>query len=151
MGLITRPLISRTEYEFSPYTDTPLVSDDIQQALSRLVAWDSAAELFRFVRVSANGYLIIENAPSPSGTASFSRAQPSAVATLIVSPNTDRRNLQIKNIGSMVCYIGDDNTVAVSTGYPLGIGEDVIIEQYYGSIYAIVSAGKTDVAIWEVG
>lgn len=67
-------------------------------------------------------------------------------ATLIVAANTSRTRLKINvKSGSGVCYIGGDNSVTTSNGYPIGITEYIELNDYTGAVYGVVAASTDTV------
>ena len=75
-------------------------------------------------------------------------------ATLIVGPNSSRRNLTIVNTSEGVpVYYGPDNLVTTANGIPLyetaTRDQDNIPEGFKGAIYGIVASGSADVRYWE--
>lgn len=69
-------------------------------------------------------------------------------ADLIIAANVDRKNLRLKALDGTV-YLGDGSGVTTSTGYPLGVGEELPGSAYIGDVYGITAGGTVTVAVWE--
>ena len=74
-------------------------------------------------------------------------------ATLIIAPNTQRRNLTISNNSSATIYIGPDDSITTSNAMPLygrqTRDQDLVPEGYMGPVYGIKASGTSDVRYWE--
>lgn len=69
--------------------------------------------------------------------------------TSIVSSNSNRKKLWIKNIGVNTVFIGD-NTVTASSGFPVFAGEEFVSSDYSGEWSGICEASEsTDVSVFE--
>jgi len=66
-------------------------------------------------------------------------------ATSIISSNTNRKVLNIKNIGNNTVFLGTDNSVTTSNGYPLEPQEEFVCNDYTGQWYGIVASGTETV------
>lgn len=74
-------------------------------------------------------------------------------ATLIRALNNDRVSIQITNLDTETCYIGFDNSVTTSNGFPIDqfdtlsyTGSDL----YRGPLYGIVGTGTVDIRFFEL-
>ncbi len=86
---------------------------------------------------------------------SYGTVTVAATATLIVAANTNRKDLELNNVGAVVVYLGMDNSVTTSNGFSLY--EDSFRDIYKGStgnylgdVYGIAASGTADVRYWEV-
>lgn len=71
-------------------------------------------------------------------------------ATLIKTTNDNRKKLYFKNIGATTVFIANNNSVTVSTGFPVRPGEEFINNDYAGAWYGISdSAEDNDVIFME--
>jgi len=78
----------------------------------------------------------------------------------IVAKNTSRICLLLYNNGSNVIFLGEDNSVTVSNGYPLFPGQEKKLKidgdadasplSYRDSIHGIVASGTEDLRYWEM-
>lgn len=78
----------------------------------------------------------------------------SNVATLIVPDNTQRLNLILRNNSSVVCYLGQDNTVTPSNGVQLNQNDTLNEDNsgtrgYRGPIWGITSSSTATIVYWE--
>ena len=73
----------------------------------------------------------------------------STTATLIIASNVDEQNRLIENVGSETIYIGGDNSVLTTTGFPLEADEVLDFGVYTGDIYGIVSTSTSNVHFME--
>jgi|TARA_R100000501_G_C2597190_1_gene95353 hypothetical protein len=69
-------------------------------------------------------------------------------AAIVIASNTDRRKLILKNTGSNIVYIGNDNSVVdtannANGGYPIAATETFYLNDYTGDIYGICASGLT--------
>lgn len=75
--------------------------------------------------------------------------QISTTPTLILDSNDNQKNRIIKNIGSIPLFIGSDDSVTNSNGFPIEVDEELMINDFNGTIYGIVSDDNTDVEVIE--
>lgn len=69
-------------------------------------------------------------------------------ATSILSLNSSQKKRMIKNIGDNTIFIGSDDSVTTSNGYPLDVLESINISDYHGEVYGI-SEADTEVTVFE--
>lgn len=86
-------------------------------------------------------------------TGFFGAVSVTSSATLIRPSNLDRISVSVTNREAEVVYIGFDNTVTTSTGFPL-YQQDVMTytgsDLYTGALYGIVATGSVDVRYTEL-
>ena len=70
-------------------------------------------------------------------------------ATEIAASDTDRIQIIIRNEGSGTVFIGGNNSVTTSNGFPIKSNETLTIGDYNGIIYGIVASGTSDVSFSE--
>ena len=71
-------------------------------------------------------------------------------AALIISGNTDRKKMKMKNDGSNTVFLGSDTSVTISTGFPLLTNEELLNNDYTGDWYGICDTSEdTDVMFFE--
>lgn len=70
-------------------------------------------------------------------------------ATLILASNTLQKRRVIKNIGSVTVFIGSNNSVTSSTGFPLDTNNELQIGDFNGTIYGITASSSSDVIFTE--
>lgn len=150
MAKIYSDRFNRTDLEFHPYVEDPEVSDDIQQSLARLLAWDSANGQWRRLAVDPNGNLNIIVAQNKASSGINTAVSVSTTATLLANVNTSRKSIVIYNNGPETVFLGYDTNVSFSTGIPLTSGSAYSDDTYLGSYFGITSSGTSDVRIGEV-
>ena len=75
-------------------------------------------------------------------------------AAIIIASNANRKKLVIKNTGSNIVYIGNDNSVVVTAanangGYPIEVDETFYLNDYTGDVYGLTSTSTSTVSIIE--
>ncbi|RLE68759.1 MAG: hypothetical protein DRJ43_05010, partial [Thermoprotei archaeon] len=93
------------------------------------------------VNTLKNGTVEITNLPY-STSPNHSTVLVSTVATKIVSANSNRSAVIIKNLGTVDVYIGS-STVEVGNSVPLSAGEWMVFEMFRGELYGIAQADTT--------
>ena len=78
----------------------------------------------------------------------------STTATLILAANVDRHSYLLANTSSGTVFLGPRSDVTAANGTPIlengSLAEDNSgVKIYTGDIYGIVSAGTSDVRVWE--
>ena len=87
-----------------------------------------------------------------SHSGSYGTVTIGGTAAVIKAANSQRKSILVQNVhASNVLYIGDDSSVATTTGIRLIAGESIEINDYNGPVYGIASAAGTDVRYLEVG
>lgn len=112
------------------------------------------------VTPSGSLQVVMENAPTVSsdvaGLDSFATSQYTVGTTAIQltpSPLTDRSSVSIRVMADSgaIVYIGSDNTVTTSTGYPLFNGDTIQMDLTPADqIWAIANVANQDVAVLEM-
>lgn len=62
--------------------------------------------------------------------------------TLIITNNEDRKRLYFKNVGVTTVYIGSDDSVTASNGFPIRTQEEFINNDYAGEWYGISESSE---------
>mgnify|MGYP003635498518 CR=1 FL=1 len=81
-------------------------------------------------------------------------------ATSIISASDKKRRTGLiirNNEASATVFLGEDNTVTTSNGYPLLAGTELKLENnggsyqflYRGAVFGIVASGTGDIRVWE--
>lgn len=70
-------------------------------------------------------------------------------ATQILALNTSQKKRLITNVGSATIFIGSNNSVTTSNGFPLLVGENLNIGDFNGTVYGIVASGSEDLDFLE--
>ena len=139
----------RVDIALSPFDSDPTISEDIQQTLTRLMAWNVANKRFELVRLNSDGSLAFTIGEGRVNTGLVTITSVGIVAVIILPSNSDRRYFSVVNAGGATVYIGFTSGVAPSTGYPIPPGGTFGNDVFYGTLYAVTSAGATDVRVLE--
>jgi len=75
---------------------------------------------------------------------------PDGTATVLSVKNTKRNSIIIRNEGSEDVFLGTDNTVTTSNGYPLKKDEELRFDDCYSPFWGITSGSAGDVRVLEV-
>ena len=149
MGYIATPEFETTAFQIVPYTIQPEVSDDIQQALSRLVGWDAEAQTWRFVRVNDDGSLFSVVGPEQASSFNTSTFTVTTTAQIVLGANSARKKILFYNNSSTTIYIGNTSSVTTSTGFPISQGAYYEETFFNGAYYGIVSSGTANLRLLE--
>ena len=80
----------------------------------------------------------------------FSQNALSTTAEKVVNTARTARKVTLKNCdGSIIIYVGKDDTVTSSTGYPLKTNDVIEFDNHLGELYAIAASGTPSIAIIE--
>lgn len=85
-----------------------------------------------------------------AGTKTITEPAPTTAAASIVAANTARRAVTIHNAGAVTVYLGKDNTVSTSNGFPLGVGSSMSDDVSTDAWWAITASGTGDLRVIEV-
>jgi len=70
-------------------------------------------------------------------------------ATLLLNSNINQKRRELKNVGSDIVFIGSNNSVQDSNGFPLRPLETISIGDYNGTIYGITTDSLNRVTVFE--
>lgn len=98
-----------------------------------------------FLAINADGSVNAQTVPAAMDTWQTSTVSASSVvAEIAATPLANRLSIIIQNLGNHDCYIGEDNTVTISSGIMVPAGSSMRFP--YGAsanIWAICDTGKT--------
>lgn len=137
------------DIELKPYEPQPEIESGVKQTLARLVGWDSGNKTFRLVSVNSDGQISTTQTLSGADVASYSKTVVNTTVTNIVQANASRKRLIITNNHNDTLYIGFDESVTVSTGFPLNTGEQLSLTEYSGAVYGIMDVAIGDARVLE--
>lgn len=86
-------------------------------------------------------------ATGAAGTKTFSDPAPTNSASSIVAAAAGRLSVSIFNAGTMTVYLGKDNTVTTSNGFPLVVGATLSDDVSVDAWWAITASGTGDLRI----
>jgi len=69
----------------------------------------------------------------------------STTATLILAANTTQKKRRITNVGTAKVYVGSNNSVVTTSGFPIAVGGILNISDFNGTVYGIVAADTENV------
>ena len=126
-------------------------------ANQRVELYDNDSELKADIKtVGGEQALVVTTAAStgsyPSTTdADWGSTTVTDTATLVIPLDTNRISFKITNYGLKTVFLGFDNTVATTNGFPLDQGdvfEQVITDLYQGAVYLICATGESSDVRW---
>jgi len=98
-----------------------------------------------FIAVNSDGSLNVQSAPAAFDSWKTSvSAMTATVAEIAATPLANRLEMLVQNVGNNDVYLGEANTVTISTGYLLPKGSSQTIKLGIGSdLWGICDTGKT--------
>jgi len=148
---LINPNLELTDFEFDKGFSNPDISDNYQQTLSRMIAYDEPSKLFRFVQVNSDGQLLVSSGASRTDVGNTSKALVGTSAVQILTENSGRKIFNILNNSGVTIWVDFENTVSVDTGFPISAGTNWYEETYYGELWAIALSDDNDMRIMEIG
>lgn len=133
-----------------PFDRSPELSEDIQQALVRLLGWDTLNQFWRKVLVNSNGALLTAQDSGYGRFQTISQVTVTTTSAICLAENTDRLSFALRNIGTNTIYLGLDSTVSSSNGWPLFMGEFYSNDLVTQDIWAIAAGGTQPLARIEI-
>jgi hypothetical protein len=141
---------ANTDLEISSYNPYPEISEDIQQTLARLLAFDILNDRNKSLICDSDGRLYVSTATTPSNVAVNSAAVVGVATSQILAANGSRKQVTIQNLGTVAVYISYGTPATLATGYQIPSGGSYIENVYTGAINAISSLAAQDVRIVEI-
>lgn len=115
------------------------------------VVFDDGSEAQATVPVSGtDGTILAGSGTAPKGSKTFSASAPTGAAAVALAANASRIEALIRNAGSVVVYLGKDNTVTTANGVPLNPGDALTDDRSTDAWWAITAGGTGDLRISEV-
>jgi hypothetical protein len=136
--------------QVEPFFITPVVSDDIQQTLSRLLGWDRNSQLWRLVETDVDGRLLVSTDATKVSVGTNSAVSVGVASTAILAANNTRRYFVLYNNGTVPIAIEYDTTAVLATGLLIPVGGMYSDDGYVGAISGIASVAAQDVRVLEV-
>lgn len=89
---------------------------------------------------------------STSSAANYGTISVGTTAAVLVAGRTSRRSVIIKNThASQVLYVGDDDQVTDTNGFPVAAGDTISFDNYNGPLYGYGSGAATTGRFFQVG
>lgn len=132
-----------------PYLKDIAISDNLQQTLDRLMAFDLPNKTWRTLKSDSDGRLYVTTAPTQTSTAPQSNPTVGVAQSAILAANPSRKLMMIQNLGSNAIYIGFGNNITTVTGFQIPSGATFIDDHFLGVVNAISGTAGQDVRIVE--
>lgn len=139
-----------TDLELEPYDRSPVISDDIQQSLTRLMGWDDNNNIWRSALVDVEGKLKVSSSATQTDIASNGLAVVGVASIALAAANPDRRQIIIQNKGTVAIYIGFGVTPVVGTHFEIPVNGTFADDVFTGIINAIASLAAQNVIVVEM-
>lgn len=136
----------------TPAAGTVAASDDCgaagqAQIIKLAISTDGSATV---IPADATNGLDVDVTRLPKGSKTLTDPAPTSTAASVLAANTSRKSATIHNAGTMTVYLGKDNTVTTSNGFPLGVGATLADDVTTDAWWAITASGTGDLRIIEV-
>ena len=147
---VLTPNLANGNINFSDVDFSPDVDEGIKRTISYLMGYDYTTQDFKLLAVDENGY--IANDANSGNSTSFSTSVITVLvtATVIATLNTDRESIRIKNVSGSIIYIGYDSGLTTANGYTLNSDDELILDNYVGTIYGISAIGSLPINVLEL-
>lgn len=123
-----------SDITLQPYIRQPFISDTIQQALSRLMGWNTAQKRWRKLVADSDGRLMVTTSPSQSLTATVTRTTLAGTDELLMAANPSRKMWRMFNQGSNSVKVCFEDTIGAANYFTVGAGGTYSDENYLGAV-----------------
>lgn len=147
---INKPNLLNSEVEYEEDFISFVTDNKMSHTLSQLLGLVQGTQQTKLVRVDSDGVLLVNTEGSIAENLSPSQQDVTTTAVIIVAERSNRNSISIRNLGANTIYIGQDDTVAVASGFPIDANSVKTIDNYIGALYGIASSGTNDIRILEV-
>lgn len=142
--------LAHNELALDPYTDSPEISEAIQQTISRIQAWNASQNIFRFLQVNNAGQLLVSVATPAAPVVSQTHILVTDVEAGALADNPLRRAFAVQNQGINNVYISYIVGLADNRKLIVGSGSTWTDETWTGPVYVKCDLTlASDIAIWE--
>lgn len=124
---------------------TQLPADD--SARFFVGGWDVANGVFRALRASVGGFLLILGA---KGTPTNTQVSVTTSSTLVLAANANRKMATIYNVGPATAYLKAATGAVAATDKPLPAGAEFVDDNSLSIWHAITASGTADIRVMEV-
>lgn len=133
------------------YNPVHVINNVWQRVIALISGYDYQNMRRRFIAVDSDGKVYI-NTGAPSGLAQplIARFSVGSSAVMLVSTSTTRSSVILKNNGTANVYVGTNNAVSATTGYPLYPGESVQLSPCSSELWAVSVSGLQDICVMEL-
>lgn len=130
----------------SPAVRRLFTTSDAVKVIGLTFGWDDVTGFWRPIRVDTSGAFQFVPAGLAVGQVFVGTLAVSTSLTQLLSSESTRRFLFLKNVSSDLVYITMSPTADEATAYPLSPGEGVNLEGYTGAVYGWSVAVASKVA-----
>lgn len=141
MGQSSVDGFGRTTFDIEPSKLSPDVSDDIQRALSMLLAWDTVNHRWQGVTVNQDGAILTTSAAPQIQAPRYGSIVIPVAAGIIFNVNLLRRQLIIEMTTGAPVWLGFDSGLTSANGFQCGPGTFFSIDNYTGVVWGISPFG----------
>ena len=141
MGKTTLEGFENTEPVIEPFDRRPEISDDIQQGLDRLLAWDDNNNRFRLVRLDADGRLLVSSGATQTDAVTHSNTGVTFGGVTLIPANPNRKAFLIRNIGTDDIWVKLGLGAVAGSDLLLQVKEIFIDDLYTGVVTAMSPIG----------
>jgi hypothetical protein len=134
-----KPGFGLTTLDLEPNNALPDVSEDIQQALSRLLVFDTNNNRWVPVTGNTDGALLVTFSAPTSQAPAYGNVLVPVAAGIIFNANPLRKQLVMEFTTSAECYIGFNALLTVANGFLQAPGSVLSIDNYTGPIWGIAA------------
>jgi len=147
---IVQAYFDRMEVELMDRVGVQLLSDDIQQVLTRLMGWHDGSERFKLVRVDTDGRLYVSTSPTQASEATNSLASLTTTPSTVLAANPSRKQYFIYNEGADTVYLAFGSTLATTTAFIVPSGGVMADDIYTGIIVGRAVASTASLRVVEM-
>lgn len=142
--------LSHNELALDPYTNNPDISENIQQTISMLQAWNEALQTFKFVRMDNVGRLLVSFSPPSAPFVSQTNPAVGVAYGQVLAENQNRRYFLVYHGGTQAAYITYQAAGLDATSILIPPGSTFSDDLWTGAVYMKTATGlATSVVIWE--
>lgn len=149
MTKVMKPNVIDGELELDEILFTPPINEEFNRVIAYLYGLDNSNNKFRFLNLDENGNLDITLSQAVSTTITNTRPTITTSATIILSSNSARNKIRIRNVGNSTVFIGETSSVSLANGYPLIPGAEYPRDNYTGTLHGIADSSSSDLAVEE--
>lgn len=150
MTKFVRPDMSRTGFETDSVTYNPEIDDKLGRNLSYLVGYCDDTETYELVALDSDRRVLVSSGATKTDEGNISIATADSPAILALQANPDRQMFIIQNTSSQTIWLGFDENVDDSNGFPLASGGVWENNVWIGVIYAYANDPDGTLAIIEM-
>lgn len=132
----------QTEAILDPLQRSPEITDNIQQALSRLMGWYDLDAVWKFIRTDSVGRLLVASGSGLASVINVNNFTPGAGTVNVLSANPARLKFEIQNTGASNVFVGFSATLTLANTILLNPGDIYYDDVYSGDVYCLLFAAS---------